>query len=70
MSSMIREFVLARVIAQGPIRYATLCDLALRENLVGRGIDGQRAVDRALQALRKRGLVAFDSKSGWSTSSR
>jgi len=26
----------------------------------------ERAVDRRLQSLRKRGLISFDSKAGWS----
>lgn len=61
-SSVLDQSILETLAAKGPVKFAAIC-LTI-------GINPRkhecRAVDRRLQALRKRGLIAFDSKTGWS----
>lgn len=65
-ASAIRSRVLELLEANGPMRFKEF--RPLMDEIDSVNFDGMRAVDRALQALRKRGSAVFDSKLGWSKS--
>lgn len=63
--------LLARI-AMSPVRFVSLCthmhseSRAIAKRMASDPSDAFRVTDRRLQSLRKRGLISYSTKNGWS----
>jgi hypothetical protein len=58
-----RTAVFDYVRERGPVRYVSLCS---HFDAIGDDNGRSRAIDRALQSLRRAGLIIYDARKGWS----